>query len=71
MGSVFKAREVTLEREVALKVLAFDPMLNPEAFVRFEREARLAARLSHPNIVPIFAVGMGEGIACPRISSAD
>ncbi|MEK6612142.1 MAG: serine/threonine-protein kinase [Gemmatimonadota bacterium] len=63
MGIVFKAREVTLEREVALKVLAFDPMLNPEAFVRFEREARLAARLDHPNIVPIFAVGKGEGIA--------
>ena len=63
MGIVFKAREVTLEREVALKVLAFDPLLNPEAFVRFEREARLAARLDHPNIVPIFAVGKGEGIA--------
>lgn len=63
MGIVFRAREVTLEREVALKVLAFDPMLNPEAFVRFEREARLAARLDHPNIVPIFAVGKGEGVA--------
>ena len=44
-------------------MLAFDPVLNPEAFVRFEREARLAARLDHPNIVPIFAVGQGEGIA--------
>ena len=63
MGIVFRAKEVALDREVALKVLAFDPILNPEAFTRFEREARLAARLDHPNIVPIFAVGQGEGAA--------
>ncbi|MBI5600237.1 MAG: serine/threonine protein kinase [Gemmatimonadetes bacterium] len=63
MGIVFRAREVSLDREVALKVLAFDPLLNPEAFTRFEREARLAARLDHPHIVPIFAVGQGDGAA--------
>ncbi|HEY3288044.1 MAG TPA: protein kinase [Gemmatimonadaceae bacterium] len=63
MGIVFRAREVALDREVALKVLAFDALLNPEAFERFEREARLAARLDHPNIVPIFAVGHGDSVA--------
>ncbi len=63
MGIVFRAREVALDRDVALKVLAFDALLNPEAFTRFEREARLAARLDHPHIVPIFAVGQGEGVA--------
>ena len=63
MGIVFRAREVALDREVALKVLAFDALLNPEAFERFEREARLAARLDHPSIVPIFAVGHGDGAA--------
>jgi serine/threonine protein kinase len=63
MGIVFSARELTLDRDVALKVLAFDPILNPDAYARFEREARLAARLDHPNIVPIFAVGQGNGIA--------
>lgn len=63
MGIVFRAKEVALDREVALKVLAFDALLNPEAFVRFEREAKLAARLDHPNIVPIFAVGQGDGAA--------
>lgn len=63
MGIVFQAREVALDRDVALKVLAFDPVLNPEAYERFEREAKLAARLDHPNIVPIFAVGQGNGIA--------
>lgn len=63
MGIVFRAREVALDREVALKVLAFDALLNPDAFARFEREAKLAARLDHPNIVPIFAVGQGDGAA--------
>ena len=63
MGIVFRAREVALDREVALKVLAFDALMNPEAFERFEREARLAARLDHPNIVPIFAVGHSDGVA--------
>ena len=63
MGIVFRAREVALEREVALKVLALDPVLAPDAFARFEREAKLAARLDHPGIVPIFSVGRGAGIA--------
>jgi hypothetical protein len=63
MGIVFRAREIALEREVALKVLALDPVLAPDAFARFEREAKLAARLDHPGIVPIFAVGRGAGIA--------
>jgi serine/threonine-protein kinase len=63
MGVVFRARERSLDRVVALKVLAFDPLLVPEAFTRFEREAKLAARLDHPHIVPIFAVGQGRGIA--------
>ena len=63
MGIVFRAREVALEREVALKVLALDPVLAPDAFARFEREAKLAARLDHPGIVPIFSVGRGVGIA--------
>ncbi|GAC1690108.1 MAG: hypothetical protein NVS9B3_08690 [Gemmatimonadaceae bacterium] len=63
MGIVFRAREAALDREVALKVLTLDPVLNPDAFERFEREAKLAARLDHPNIVPIFAVGRRENIA--------
>src|SRR5215210_1195333 len=63
MGIVFRAREIALDREVALKVLALDPVLAPDAYARFEREAKLAARLDHPNIVPIFSVGRGEGVA--------
>lgn len=63
MGIVFRAKERALDREVALKVLALDPVFAPEAYARFEREARLAAKLDHPNIVPIFAVGHGNSVA--------
>ena len=63
MGIVFRARERALDRDVALKVLALDPVFAPEAYGRFEREAKLAAKLDHPNIVPIFAVGHGHSIA--------
>lgn len=63
MGIVFRAKEVSLDREVALKVLALDPILAPDAYTRFEREARLAARLDHPHIVPIFAVGQRQNVA--------
>lgn len=63
MGIVFRATETSLDREVALKVLALDPLLAPDAYERFEREARLAARLDHPNIVPIFSVGRRESVA--------
>jgi len=63
MGIVFRATELALDREVALKVLALDPVLSPEAYARFEREAKLAARLDHPNVVPIFAVGQRNTVA--------
>ncbi len=63
MGIVFRAKENALDRDVALKVLAFDPLLNPEAYARFEREAKLAAKLDHPNIVPIFSVGQRNQVA--------
>ena len=61
MGIVFLAREVQLDRPVAIKLLppvrAEDPVLRE----RFLREARLAAKLSHPNIIPIFAVDEIDG----------
>jgi len=63
MGIVFRALEIALDREVALKVLALDPILSPDAYSRFEREAKLAARLDHPNVVPIFAVGQRNTVA--------
>src|ERR671919_2865869 len=57
MAIVFKARETQLEREVAIKVLPFSLAFDKEFVERFQREARTAARLEHPNIIPIYRVG--------------
>jgi eukaryotic-like serine/threonine-protein kinase len=57
MGTVYLARDEELRREVALKVLAEHVAQNDEMRSRFLRKARLAARLSHPNIVHVFDVG--------------
>jgi serine/threonine-protein kinase len=57
MGVVYLAREVQLDRLVAIKVLPPDLAVRADLRERFLREARTAARLSHPNIVPIFRVG--------------
>jgi serine/threonine-protein kinase len=56
MGVVYLAREVQLDRLVAIKVLPPNLAARTELRERFLREARTAARLSHPNIVPIFRV---------------
>ncbi|HTY40524.1 MAG TPA: serine/threonine-protein kinase [Thermoanaerobaculia bacterium] len=62
MGKVYKARNVTLERVVALKTLAAQ-FSTDDAFVqRFLKEARAAARLNHPNIVQIYDFGCEEGV---------
>jgi eukaryotic-like serine/threonine-protein kinase len=62
MAIVYKAREVELDRSVALKVLP--PELGPVGSVadRFKREARLAASLDHPNVIPVYRVGQAGGI---------
>src|SRR5512147_2264714 len=56
MGVVYLAREVHLDRPVAIKLLPPDRAADPDLRTRFLREARLAAKLSHPNIIPIHAV---------------
>src|SRR5437762_1154614 len=56
MGVVYLARELRLDRKVAIKLLPPDRAIQPAARERFLREARTAAQLSHPGIVPIFAV---------------
>jgi eukaryotic-like serine/threonine-protein kinase len=56
MGVVYLARDVALERVVAIKVLPPHLSIVPRLRERFIREARTAARLSHPNIVPIYSV---------------
>jgi serine/threonine-protein kinase len=61
MGIVYLAREVQLDRYVAVKVLPQSLAIQPEVRERFLREARLAASLSHPHIVPIHRVGESRG----------
>lgn len=61
MGIVFLAREVALDRMVALKLLPPDLASRPGLKERFLREARTAARLSHPNIVPVHTVDEADG----------
>ena len=57
MAIVFQAREEALDREVALKILPFSLSHDAEFVERFQREARTAAKLEHPNIIPIYRVG--------------
>lgn len=63
MGIVYLARDVTLDRPVALKVLPAELAKNPDVRERFLREARTAAHLSHPNIVPIYHADEIDGHA--------
>jgi serine/threonine protein kinase len=61
MGTVYKAYDPTLDRFVALKVLAPHLVWEEEFLERFLREARAAARLKHPHIVTIYDVGRASG----------
>ncbi|HEY9226778.1 MAG TPA: serine/threonine-protein kinase, partial [Gemmatimonadaceae bacterium] len=61
MGIVYLAREVQLDRLVAIKVLPEALAARPDVRERFLREARMAASLSHPHIVPIYRVGESKG----------
>jgi predicted Ser/Thr protein kinase len=60
MGVVYRAHQVGLGRSVALKVIAGERAEDPLFRARFVREARLAASLDHPNVIPIFEAGEDE-----------
>src|SRR4051794_20923240 len=61
MGVVYRATELRLERPVALKLIATDRAADDEFRERFDREARLAASLDHPNVIPVYAAGEQDG----------
>jgi serine/threonine protein kinase len=61
-GSVYVARELMLDRRVALKVLLPELAADERFRSRFLRESRLAASLEHPNIIPIYAAGETDGL---------
>ena len=63
MAVVYRARDLRLNRAVAVKVLPPELAYDPAIRTRFTREAQTSAQLSHPHIVPIFDVGEKDGIA--------
>jgi serine/threonine protein kinase/WD40 repeat protein len=62
MGIVYEARQLSLDRLVALKVLPFAPALDARQRERFRNEAQAAAHLQHQNIVPVYGVGCERGV---------
>ncbi len=62
MGAVFLADDLTLDREVAIKVLPPDFSSDPQVIKRFQQEAKTAAKLDHVNIIPIYRVESDEGL---------
>ncbi len=62
MGEVYRARDLRLDREVAIKLLPADFARDPDRLRRSEREARVLASLSHPNIAALFGLEEGDGL---------
>ncbi len=62
MGQVYLARQLSLKRDVALKLLRGDLAQNATALKRFQAEAEAVARISHPNIVQVYAIGEHDGL---------
>jgi eukaryotic-like serine/threonine-protein kinase len=62
MGEVYRAKDARLARYVALKILSAGGLNDPERQRRFEREARAASTLNHPNILTVHDIGVDHGL---------
>ena len=61
MGEVYRARDTTLDRDIAIKVLPEDFAADRDRLARFEREAKVVAALDHPNIVTVHSIEESDG----------
>jgi CHASE2 domain-containing sensor protein len=62
MGIVYRARQLTLDREVAIKLIATDRAENPVFRQRFKSESRIAASIEHANVIPVYEAGEDDGL---------
>src|SRR4029079_14619416 len=60
MGGIYEARQLRLDKRVAIKVLARELAANAEALLRFHREAEIPSQLGHPHIINVFDFGTTE-----------
>src|ERR671915_540437 len=63
MGVVYRARQLELDRDVAVKVIAPELVEDPQIRKRFLSEARAAGAIEHPNVVPVHGAGIDDGRA--------
>ena len=63
MGTVYRAQDTNLSREVAIKVLPEQFTKDPQRLARFEREAKRLAQLNHPNIAAIYGLEEADGLS--------
>src|SRR5262245_43294182 len=60
MGEVYRARDLKLKREVAIKIISEEFSRDPERLIRFQREAEVVAQLNHPHVAAIYDLGESE-----------
>ena len=68
MGAVYLGNQTNIHRRVAIKTLKKELMSNERLLKRFDREARAAAALDHPNIVKVYDFGLDSDLGCPYIA---
>src|ERR1039458_5875876 len=69
MGVVYRATQLALEREVAIKLIATERSDDPVFRERFTSESRIAASIEHANVIPVYEAGAGEGRRCLAVPS--
>src|SRR5205823_13152028 len=62
MGVVYRARQIDLDRVVALKMILAGSMASAEQLARFQAEAKVAARVQHPHVIQVFETGQVNGL---------